>query len=93
MRFLLLLNRLATICSLCFLAMFILKDVESLSKHQWLIGTVLVLSLCAFVITIVAVAATAIAYLFGKKNSIPKYLFLLNIVFLVVEFYYYLISK
>ena len=93
MRFLLFINRVAFIFNISFLAMFALKDISSLQQHQNLIGTLFVLGFSAIVINFIALLTTSIAYLIGKKRSIPIYLFILNIVCFFLEYYFHFIAK
>ena len=89
MRFLLFINRVAFICNICFLAMFALKDIKGLQQHQNLMGTLFVLGFSAIVINFITLLTTSIAYLIGKKRSVPIYLFILNIVCFFLEYYFY----
>lgn len=93
MRSLLFMNRFALICNLCFLAMFILQDIEGLDKYQLVVSTVLILAICAFIINIVTLVVGSIFYSLGKKVGLPKFLYLINVVFFLLQFYYFIISN
>ena len=92
MRGILFMNRFALICNLCFLAMFILQDIKGLEKFQIVVSTILVLAISSVIINCVTILVTTIVYLLKKKHLIPKFLFLLNIIFFLLQFYHYFIS-
>ena len=73
--------------------MFAINDVKGLDEYQFVIGIILILAICAFLLTFIALLVTTIAYLLGKKSIVPKYLFFLNIVFFLFLFYHFFMSK
>lgn len=73
--------------------MFAINNVKGLEEYQFVIGIILILAVCAFLLTFIALLITTIAYIIGKKNIVPKYLFLLNIGFFLLLFYHFFISK
>ena len=93
MRGLLFMNRFALICNLCFLTMFILQDVKGLDEYQIIISTILVLAISAFIINLVTLVVCTIFYLLGKKERFPKFLFVTNTGFFLLQFYHFLISN
>ena len=72
--------------------MFAIQGIKGLEDYNTIIGIVLILAVCAFILTSLALLITTVTYLLGKKNIVPKYLFFLNIVFFLIQFYYYIIS-
>jgi hypothetical protein len=92
MSWLLFMNRIALICNICFAAMFAIKDIKNLSDNS-IVKTVLVLAVCAFVFNFITLLASSTAYLFGKRKSLSIPLFVINIAFFLVEYYYYFIMK
>ena len=92
MRGVLFMNRFALICNLCFLSMFILKDIKGLENYHHTMSTILVLAVIAFIINIVTIAISFILYFLKSKHPFPKYLFFINIVFFIMQYYYFIIS-
>jgi hypothetical protein len=93
MRFLKFMNRVALICNICYLLMFILQDIKGLDKFNSVVGILIILALVAFVFNFITLLCTTIAYFIGKKNIVPKYLFILNVMFFLLQFYYFFIAK
>jgi hypothetical protein len=93
MRGLLFMNRFALICNLCFLTMFILQDVRGLDQYQIVVSTILVLAISSFIINIVTLVVCTISYLIRKKVNFPKFLFIINFGFFLLQFYHFLISN
>lgn len=91
MRWVLFMNRITLVCNISFFLMFIIKDLDGLEHGQFIINTILVLAVIAFFLNFATIIITTIFYFF-KKFSLPKYLFLINIVFFLLEYYYYFIS-
>ena len=75
------------------MVMFVINSIKGLEDHQLVVGIILILAVCAFLLTFIALLITTIAFMIGKKNIVPKYLFLLNIVFFLIQFYYFFISN
>jgi hypothetical protein len=92
MRWLLFMNRVALICNICFAAMFAIKDIKDLSDNS-AVKTVVVLGLCAFIFNFITLMISSIAYLAGKRKSLSIPLFVINIAFFLVEYYYHFIMK
>ncbi|MFY7964281.1 MAG: hypothetical protein ACOVO1_05245 [Chitinophagaceae bacterium] len=92
MRWLLFMNRIALICNICFAAMFAISDIKSLSDNS-IVKTVLVLALCAFILNFITLLTSSIAYVINKRKGLSVPLFIINIAFFLVEYYYYFIMK
>jgi hypothetical protein len=93
MRGLLFMNRFALICNLCFLTMFILQDVRGLDQYQIVVSTILVLAISSFIINIVTLVVCTISYLIRKKVNFPKFLFIINFGFFLLQFSHFLIPN
>ena len=93
MRWLLFINRVALVCNICYLSMFVLQNVKGLEKFNFVVSIITILALIAFLINFVTLFISIIAIVFRKKNIIPKYLLLLNVAFFLLQFYYFLAPK
>lgn len=93
MRWLLFINRIALICNVCFIAMYVLKMVKGIETYQFITGTVVILGYLAIWINLITILINAIFYIIGKKRLVPSSLFLLNIVFFLMEYYQFFIVK
>ena len=94
MRGLLFMNRVALICNLCFISTFVVKQIKGVDQYQSIVGTLAVLGyVMSIVLNIILALITIIAYSFGKKHIIPKFLFVINMIFFLLQFYFFIISK
>jgi len=93
MRWLLFINRIALICNVCFIAMYVLKMVKGIESYQFFTGTIVILGYLAIWVNLITILITAIFYILGKKRLVPTYLFLLNIFFFLIEYYQFFIAK
>jgi hypothetical protein len=92
MRFLKFINRVAFICNICFLLMFVLKQIQGIDKYQTLVGTLVVLGFGAIIVNAIALLISLIAVVLGKKNQLPMSIFLLNVVFFLLQIFFFLAS-
>jgi hypothetical protein len=93
MRYLKFMNRVALICNISYLLMFILQDIKGLEKYNSVVSILIILALVAFVFNSFTLLISTIAFLIKKKNIVPMYLFLLNSMFFLLQFYYFFIAK
>ncbi len=94
MRWLLFMNRVALICNLCFVATFVLKQITGIEEYQFTVRTLAILGyVMSIVLNISLALITTIAYSIGKKHIIPKFLFVINMIFFLLQFYFFIISK
>ncbi len=92
MRWLLFINRIALICNLCFILMYVLKIVKGIETYQFFTGTIVTLGYLAILVNFTTILITAIFLILGKRRQITTSLFLVNIVFFLIEFYQFFIA-
>ncbi len=94
MRWLLFMNRVALICNLCCIATFVVKQIKGIDEYQYIVGTLIILGYVMPIVLNTSLALiTTIAYSIGKKHIIPKFLFVINMIFFLLQFYFFIISK
>ncbi|MCX6209453.1 MAG: hypothetical protein NTZ59_08075 [Bacteroidetes bacterium] len=89
------LNRIAVISNICFFLLIPLTYIHYVEQYQWLAATILILAVLAIILNVIVLISSLLAVIFGKKHTIPKVLFFINLICFVVQvaFYFYLNTK
>lgn len=89
------LNRVAIVCNVCFFLLIPLTYFSYVEKFQWLAVTILVLAVVAIIVNSITLLSGLLAAIFGRKASIPKGLFFINLICFAVQVvcFFYLNEK
>ena len=85
-------HKVAFICNICFLAIFILKGIDGLEDYQSYVWIIVLLGYVALLLNAMIILASFVCIFSGYQSIIPKYLFVFNLVLLIIQFSYFIMS-
>jgi hypothetical protein len=95
-------SKLVFICNICFVASVVLRFVEVARRNrgnfdsalpvQPLQSTLVVLGYSAIFLNFIFLAALLTGWVRGKKQTVPRWLFFVNLIFFSVQVWYFFYS-